>query len=98
MIDRIINMVIRQVLRKVVGSGVNAAMKAAAEGAMKGVLEYGDEPTVSVDYNHNSHSSNFASLQTTVMGGNLVRVLSWYDNEWGFSNRMSDTARVMASV
>lgn len=71
---------------------VNAAMKAAALGPMKRVLEYGDEPTVSVDYNHNSHSSNFASLQTTVMGGNLVRVLSWYDNEWGFSCRMADVA------
>lgn len=71
---------------------VNAAMKAAANNGMNGILEYGDEPTVSIDYNHNSHSSNFASLQTTVMGGNLVRVLSWYDNEWGFSCRMADTA------
>lgn len=71
---------------------INAAMLEAANGKMKGVLEYNDEPTVSVDYNHNSHSSNFASLQTTVMGGNLVRVLSWYDNEWGFSCRMADTA------
>lgn len=71
---------------------INAAMKAAADGPMKGILEYVDEPTVSIDYNHNSHSSNFASLQTTVMGGNLVRVLAWYDNEWGFSCRMADTA------
>lgn len=71
---------------------INAAMKAAAMGPMKGILEYVDEPTVSIDYNHNSHSSNFASLQTTVMGGNLVRILSWYDNEWGFSCRMADTA------
>jgi glyceraldehyde 3-phosphate dehydrogenase len=71
---------------------INAAVKAAATGPMKGILEYVDEPTVSIDYNHNSHSSNFASLQTTVMGGNLVRILSWYDNEWGFSCRMADTA------
>jgi len=67
-------------------------VKKAAEGELKGILEYGDEPTVSIDYNHDSHSCNFASLQTTVMGGNLVRVLGWYDNEWGFSCRMADTA------
>lgn len=77
---------------------INSAMRAAAGGDMQGVLEYGDEPTVSVDYNHNSHSSNFASLQTTVMGGNLVRVLSWYDNEWGFSCRMADMAVHMGQV
>lgn len=77
---------------------INNAMRAAAEGPMKGVLEFGDEPTVSIDYNHNSHSSNFASLQTTVMGGNLVRVLSWYDNEWGFSCRMADVAVHMGKL
>jgi glyceraldehyde 3-phosphate dehydrogenase (phosphorylating) len=77
---------------------INAAMKAASEGPMQGVLEYGDEPTVSIDYNHNSHSANFASLQTTVMGGNLVRVLCWYDNEWGFSCRMADMAVAMAKL
>nr|WP_325250959.1 type I glyceraldehyde-3-phosphate dehydrogenase [Amylibacter sp.] len=77
---------------------VNAAMKAAADGYLKGILEYTDEPTVSIDYNHNTHSSNFASLQTTVMGGNLVRVLAWYDNEWGFSCRMADTAVAMGKL
>lgn len=77
---------------------VNRAMKAAADGPMKGILEYGDEPTVSIDYNHNTYSSNFASLQTTVMGGNLVRVLAWYDNEWGFSCRMADTAVAMGKL
>ena len=77
---------------------INAAMKAAADGPMKGILEYVDEPTVSIDYNHDSHSSNFASLQTTVMGGNLVRILSWYDNEWGFSCRMADTAVAMGKL
>jgi glyceraldehyde 3-phosphate dehydrogenase len=77
---------------------VNLAMKAAADGPMKGILEYTDEPTVSIDYNHNTHSSNFASLQTTVMGGNLVRVLAWYDNEWGFSCRMADTAVAMGKL
>jgi glyceraldehyde 3-phosphate dehydrogenase len=71
---------------------VNAAMKAAAEGELKGILAYTDEPLVSSDFNHDSHSSTFASAQTKVMGGNLIRVLTWYDNEWGFSNRMADTA------
>jgi len=71
---------------------VNAAMKAAAEGELKGILAYSDEPLVSSDFNHDSHSSTLASAQTKVMGGNLVRVLAWYDNEWGFSNRMADTA------
>jgi glyceraldehyde 3-phosphate dehydrogenase len=71
---------------------VNAAVKAASEGDLKGILAYSDEPLVSSDFNHDSHSSTFASAQTKVMGGNLVRVLAWYDNEWGFSNRMADTA------
>ena len=77
---------------------VNGAVRAAAKGAMAGIVEYVDEPTVSIDYNHNSHSSNFASLQTTVMGGNLVRILAWYDNEWGFSCRMADTAVAMGKL
>jgi glyceraldehyde 3-phosphate dehydrogenase len=71
---------------------VNTAMKAAAEGELKGILAYSDEPLVSSDFNHDSHSSTFASAQTKVMDGNLVRILTWYDNEWGFSNRMADTA------
>ena len=71
---------------------VNAAVKAAAEGELKGILAYTSEPLVSIDFNHDSHSSSFASAQTKVIGGNLVRILAWYDNEWGFSNRMADTA------
>ncbi len=77
---------------------INEAVRAASKGSMAGIVEFVDEPTVSIDYNHNSHSSNFASLQTTVMGGNLVRVLSWYDNEWGFSCRMADTAVAMGKL
>ncbi|MFT5140122.1 MAG: glyceraldehyde 3-phosphate dehydrogenase [Lysobacterales bacterium] len=70
---------------------VNAIVKAAADGAMKGVIEYNDLPLVSVDFNHNPHSSCFDAGLTRVMEGNMVKVLSWYDNEWGFSNRMLDT-------
>jgi glyceraldehyde 3-phosphate dehydrogenase len=70
---------------------VNAAVKAASQGAMAGVLAYNDLPLVSVDFNHNPHSSIFDAGLTRVMEGNLVKVLSWYDNEWGFSNRMLDT-------
>lgn len=75
---------------------VNALLKAAAEGAMKGILAYSDEPLVSIDYNHNPYSSTIDSLETAVLDGKLVRVLSWYDNEWGFSNRMLDTAGAIA--
>ncbi|HEX7752052.1 MAG TPA: type I glyceraldehyde-3-phosphate dehydrogenase [Novosphingobium sp.] len=75
---------------------VNALLKAAAEGPLKGVLGYTDEPLVSIDFNHDSHSSTIDSLETAVIDGKLVRVLSWYDNEWGFSNRMIDTAGVIA--
>ncbi len=75
---------------------VNALLKAASEGPMKGVLAYTDEPLVSIDFNHDPASSTVDSLETSVIDGKLVRVLSWYDNEWGFSNRMVDTAGVMA--
>jgi len=71
---------------------VNEAVVKAADGELKGVLEYVNEPMVSIDFNHNPASSTFDLTQTQVLEGNLVRVLSWYDNEWGFSNRMSDTA------
>ncbi len=71
---------------------VNAAIKEAAEGELKGVLGYTTEKLVSHDFNHDPHSSVFHMDQTKVMDGTLVRVMSWYDNEWGFSNRMSDTA------
>ena len=69
---------------------VNAAMKAAAEGELKGVLEYNKAPLVSVDFNHNPASSIFDATLTKVTGGTLVKALAWYDNEWGFSNRMLD--------
>jgi glyceraldehyde 3-phosphate dehydrogenase len=69
---------------------VNAAMKAAAAGELKGVIEYSDGPLVSVDFNHNPASSIFDATLTKVTGGTLVKALSWYDNEWGFSNRMLD--------
>jgi glyceraldehyde 3-phosphate dehydrogenase len=74
---------------------VNALLKAAADGALKGVLAFSDEPLVSIDYNHCPASSTIDSLETSVIDGKLVRVLSWYDNEWGFSNRMVDTAGAM---
>jgi glyceraldehyde 3-phosphate dehydrogenase len=77
---------------------INAAVQSAAEGAMKGVLGYTDDPLVSMDFNHDPHSSVFASEQTKVMDGNMVRILTWYDNEWGFSNRMADTAVAMGKL
>ncbi|MEC8293240.1 MAG: type I glyceraldehyde-3-phosphate dehydrogenase [Pseudomonadota bacterium] len=78
---------------------VNAAIEAAAsEGPLKGVLVRNDLPLVSSDFNHNPHSSIFAADQTKVTDGGMVRVLSWYDNEWGFSNRMLDTAGAMAAL
>ena len=76
---------------------LNAALKAAADGPMKGVLDYTDQPLVSSDFNHYPASSTVDSLETAVLEGKLARVVSWYDNEWGFSNRMIDTAKVMAS-
>ena len=77
---------------------VNALLKAAAEGPLKGVLGYTDEPLVSIDLNHDAHSSTIDSLETSVIEGKLVRVLSWYDNEWGFSNRMVDTAGAIGKL
>lgn len=78
---------------------VNAALKAASEsGPLKGVLEYVTEPLVSIDFMGNAHSSSVDSLETAVIEGKLVRVLSWYDNEWGFSNRMVDTAGAIGKL
>ena len=77
---------------------VNAVMKAASEGALKGVLEYNDEPLVSIDFNHHPASSIFDAGLTRVMEGNLVKVLSWYDNEWGFSCRMLDTTLALLNA
>jgi glyceraldehyde 3-phosphate dehydrogenase len=78
---------------------VNAILKAASEsGPLKGILAYTDEPLVSIDFNHSPASSTVDSLETAVLEGKLVRVVSWYDNEWGFSNRMVDTASAMAKL
>jgi len=77
---------------------VNAAIKAAVEGSMKGVMAYNEAPLVSVDFNHNPHSSIFDASLTKVMEGTLVKVLSWYDNEWGFSNRMLDTSLALVNA
>ncbi|MBE1292077.1 MAG: type I glyceraldehyde-3-phosphate dehydrogenase [Rhodobacteraceae bacterium] len=77
---------------------INYAVKAAAEGPLKGVLGYEEAPLVSADFNHDPHSSVFAPAQTSVTEDGLVRVVSWYDNEWGFSNRMLDTGRRMGAL
>jgi glyceraldehyde 3-phosphate dehydrogenase len=78
---------------------VNAAMKEASEGALKGILFYNTEPLVSVDFNHNAASCTFDATQTqSIDGGKMIRVMGWYDNEWGFSNRMSDTAALMGRL
>ena len=78
---------------------INAAIKAAADaGSLKGILGYYDEPLVSTDFNHDPRSSIFSLEGTKVIDGTLVRVMSWYDNEWGFSNRMLDTAVKMANL
>ena len=77
---------------------VNSALKAAAEGDLAGILSYETDPLVSIDFNHDPHSSCFAAPQTAVTSEGLVRVVSWYDNEWGFSNRMIDTGRHMGKV
>ncbi len=71
---------------------INAAIRAAADGPLKGILSYTSSPNVSVDFNHDPHSSIFHLDQTKILEGNFVRILSWYDNEWGFSHRMADTA------
>ncbi|WP_342075941.1 type I glyceraldehyde-3-phosphate dehydrogenase [Yoonia sp. SS1-5] len=77
---------------------VNNAIIAAADGPLKGILGYTDLPMVSSDFNHDPHSSIFHLDQTKVLDGNMVRILTWYDNEWGFSNRMADTAIAMGKL
>jgi glyceraldehyde 3-phosphate dehydrogenase len=77
---------------------INAAIKAEADGALKGILGYTTEKLVSMDFNHDPHSSIFHMDQTKVMDGTFCRILTWYDNEWGFSNRMADTAVAMARL
>ncbi len=77
---------------------INSVMKAAAEGDLKGILAYNDEPLVSIDFNHDPHSSTYDAGLTKVMEGTFVKVCSWYDNEWGFSNRMLDTAIALVNA
>ena len=85
--------------KKTTPEAVNKAIeKAAKTGPLQGILTTNDEPLVSVDFNHNPSSSTFDLTQTQVIDGKLVRVLSWYDNEWGFSNRMSDTAVALGKL
>ncbi|MDB5614871.1 MAG: gap [Devosia sp.] len=78
--------------RDVTADEINAVVRKYAEGELKGILNFTTQPNVSIDFNHDAHSSTVALDQTKVLGGNFVSVLSWYDNEWGFSNRMADTA------
>ena len=77
-------------------NAVNAAMRAAAEGELKGILQYSDEPLVSIDFNNNPHSSIFDAPLTKVLGKRLVKIFSWYDNEWGYSNRLADVTAFVA--
>jgi glyceraldehyde 3-phosphate dehydrogenase len=77
---------------------INGAMKAASTGALKGILDYSIAPLVSVDFNHSPASCTFDAPQTAVVDGELFRVMGWYDNEWGFSNRMVDTAVLFGSL
>ena len=77
---------------------INAAMKAASEGALKGILGYNTAPLVSSDFNHVAESCTFDATQTAVIEGSFARVMGWYDNEWGFSNRMSDTAALFGKL
>ena len=77
---------------------INGAIREAADGELKGILGYTDESLVSIDFNHDPHSSVFHMDQTKVMEGSMCRILTWYDNEWGFSNRMSDTAVAMGKL
>ncbi|HMB75817.1 MAG TPA: erythrose-4-phosphate dehydrogenase, partial [Kiloniellaceae bacterium] len=84
--------------RKTSVEEVNDAIVKAAKGKLKGVLATNDLPLVSSDYNHNAASSTFDLGETQVIEGSFVRVMSWYDNEWGFSNRMSDTAVAMGKL
>ncbi|KFZ40170.1 MULTISPECIES: type I glyceraldehyde-3-phosphate dehydrogenase [Thermoactinomyces] len=83
--------------QEVTAEQVNEALRKAAEGELKGILNYSEEPLVSVDYNGDPHSSTIDALSTMVLEGNMVKVVSWYDNEWGYSNRVVDLASYIAS-
>lgn len=85
-----------EVRKETTAEEVNAALKSAAEGPLKGILAYSEEPLVSMDYRQDPHSSIVDGLSTMVMGGNMVKVLSWYDNEWGYSNRIVDLVNYVA--
>ena len=84
--------------RDTTADDINAAIRKAADGPLKGILGYTDRPNVSADFNHDPRSSVFHMDQTKVMEGRMVRILAWYDNEWGFSNRMADTAATMGAL
>jgi glyceraldehyde 3-phosphate dehydrogenase len=77
---------------------INDILRKASEGSLKGILAYNDKPLVSIDFNHDPASSTYDATLTKVMQGNLVKVISWYDNEWGFSNRMLDTVAVFHKI
>ena len=77
---------------------INEVVKVASDGALKGVLDYNDGPLVSIDFNHNPASSTYDATMTKVQEGTLVKVCSWYDNEWGFSNRMLDTTLALVNA
>ena len=83
--------------KAVTSEAVVEAYRKAAEGPLKGILQFSDEPTVSIDYNGNPHSAIFDSTNCYVVGDNMLKVMAWYDNEWGFSNRMVDTAKFLVS-
>jgi glyceraldehyde 3-phosphate dehydrogenase len=85
-------------VKKATKAEINDAMLDASKGELRGILDYNTAPLVSIDFNHNPASSTFDATQTAVVDGELARVLAWYDNEWGFSNRMSDTAALLGSL
>src|SRR5690606_24205555 len=88
---------VAELKRSATAEEINAALKAASEGALKGILGYSEEPLVSVDYIGDPRSSIVDALSTTVIEGNFVKVVAWYDNEWGYSNRVCDLIRYIAS-
>ena len=86
-----------QTKNKITKKNINESIKEASEQLMFGVIDYNEAPLVSIDFNHNPYSSIFDSTQTQVVGENFGRILSWYDNEWGFSNRMLDVAKTIGN-
>ena len=84
--------------RQTEANEINEEILKASEAELKNVIGYNEEPLVSIDFNHNSYSSTFDATQTSVVDKTLCRILTWYDNEWGFSNRMGDVAALMGTV